>query len=1609
MEVAVNDRKILYLDIETDRKGKNLYEIGVLCGTRGYSSSSPQMISTFIRHCSHAEYLCGHNLFDHDLSYINQHSKLFHDLSRFRIIDTLPLSLLFFSEKTHHALPKVYKSEDDFVNDPIKDCELTRHLMEKLVTRWSDMPQPLQHILFTLLRKQERFTGFFDYLANKISFEILDTEQLVAMIADEYDRSISDYTYLEEMIAESPVELAYILALLTPHIEIKAHPPKVLYDYPEIVEKQRRLCYNIDSLKNELSVISEEIFGFSEFRIFPKLNPSLLSTNTISQRDIIEAALRRDSFLAVLPTGGGKTFTFWLPAVIQASSYKALTVVISPLQALIEDHIKSFENKAANYRAVAISGFMTPQERSEAIEQVANGVADILYIAPESLRSNTIFSLLKNRYIERFVVDEAHCLSTWGNDFRQDYFYICEFIKDLLAAKSFQERIPVSCFTATAKPSVIDDIKNYFQEGLGLEMEEFLAKPERNNLHYRALEAPRIKKYTVLLRLIQEHRGSSLVYIPTSTRQCDEVAEKLAMDTGKAVRSFHSKLDSQEKMKILKDYIENEIDVIVATTAFGMGVDKPDITQVIHFEPSDSLENYAQEAGRGARDQHLEAVCPVLYDEADLDKHFQTLRRSKITVAEINSIFRVIKHHKGDIVLLSAKELAKEAGWDVEDIEADVESKIKTILLELEREGYIRRKRNKVRFYGDSVAVESRDKLYAFIERNHKSDEERWKYIEILNRLLGQGKERSIEIDDIARVLGIPREDVALILQELKEEGIIGDSRDMAVKLLHEDLRALDRVLRIEKALLEFLRAYPGDIVAIKELNEALIEQGILCDNDNESELIRELIKGWRSRGLFSFTRMNRQQDRWMYSFLDAERFSSLLSKRQNLVRELMVWLLGRTTGEGNIGFSLLELKKALKERYKLKELDRGLLFLHRHKFIMLLGGRFIYYNPLVIEKQEKIKITNKRYTKVEYKQRLGTHYQIKTEAIHIMGEYANLLLNDPKKAGNFLQDYFTLRYDAFKRRYKLFKETLSRPITKRRYEQIFKKLSPEQQAIIADQTSRAIMILAGPGSGKTRVLVHKIASLVLTEDVKPENFMMLTFSRSAVREFRSRLHKLIGDTAYNMEISTFHAYALKLIGRTAENNRRVLDGSIAEAARQIRAGQLNLPHLKALVLDEYQDINEAAFDLISAIAEMSPDMRVIAVGDDDQCIMEYAGADVGFFERFEERFDTMEVEEDERSFTRYELLTNYRSNASVVNYAEAFISKVRRRFKERPLIPYRKEGKKVEVIDYRGTSLVQPAMEWALKYLEESDEVAILAYTNDEVMRLYSLLRAKGVAARYLIDRPRFEVKMIEEVAVFDRILNESVISGREYKKVDFERAMEHVETLYAGSKNLPLLRKVVYGFLNESESLAASFWLEYLDELELEPLESEQGHVTISTIHKSKGLEFSSVVLLAQNPVQNDIYRRLHYVGMTRAKDHLCILHRDDRSFLLPGHAHYRTMDALPEEQCTSLIMVMGLSDIYLGFKGAQNRRHDLRIIAGEELLFRRSSYGIYQMYYKGHIVGQVSKKFNEKLVELETKGYRISRVVVDYVVCWLDRKEGREVRHVLGWVEMTSGKPF
>ena len=263
-------------------------------------------------------------------------------------------------------------------------------------------------------------------------------------------------------------------------------------------------------------------------------------------------------------------------------------------------------------------------------------------LLPSLLRSRTIEHLLLGRNVVRFVVDEAHCFSSWGQDFRVDYLYIGDFIKSIQEQKNIEGGIPVSCFTATAKPKVIEDIRGYFKDKLSLEMEVYVSNARRTNLHYQVIETEKEEeKYNTLRELIEKKKCPTIIYV-SRTHTAEKLADRLTVD-GYPARPYHGQMDKDEKSTNQDAFIKGDIQIMVATTAFGMGVDKKDVGMVIHYEISSSLENYVQESGRAGRDETISADCYILFNDEDLNKHFMLLNRDKMNIKEIQQIWKAVK------------------------------------------------------------------------------------------------------------------------------------------------------------------------------------------------------------------------------------------------------------------------------------------------------------------------------------------------------------------------------------------------------------------------------------------------------------------------------------------------------------------------------------------------------------------------------------------------------------------------------------------------------------------------------------------------------------------------------------------------------------------------------------------------------------------------------------------------------------------------------------------------------------------------------------------------------------------------------------------------------
>jgi len=774
-------------------------------------------------------------------------------------------------------------------------------------------------------------------------------------------------------------------------------------------------------------------------------------------------------------------------------------------------------------------------------------------------------------------------------------------------------------------------------------------------------------------------------------------------------------------------------------------------------------------------------------------------------------------------------------------------------------------------------------------------------------------------------------------------------------------------------------------------LNQYILDNCKLSIKDeNLIYIIKILIKSWRGRDhQFKFNRLDRQKDLWYFEFLDKEKLLESIGYRQFVSLKLVEYFAKdvdqkKTTEKNSVEFSMIEVQEELKIEYA-NIIDKALLHLHELKILELGNGRFIYYSPMSIEKSEKMLLPRKRYTKAEYKTRLEPYYQYKMESIHIVGEYSSKLVSDSKKAQIFMKDYFTLSYKAFVSKYSELKEKFKKPMTEYRYNKIYSNLSLEQKLVIEDKTSQAVMILAGPGSGKTKVLVHKIASLILQENIKPDQFLMLTYSRTAMLEFKSRLFQLIGQLAYDIDIFTFHGFALQLVGRKVEDNKSyLLKSVISLASEQINEGKVNVPFKTVLVLDEYQDINHEGFELVKALSNVHENKkRLIAVGDDDQCILKNVnGADVGFIKKFEEQFGIND--EGEKSFSQYELLTNFRSDTNIVQYSNTFIQDINKRYKQHPLVSNSNNSGEVTIIKCSSQYLQEPAVKSAKDNLKEGVETAILAFSNNEVADIYALLHEEGIEASYLLSSEGFSLSSLVEISYVNELLQ-----GKELNESTLWWAYEKSKKRYAHSKKLKLLYYVVDEFLKDHEIYTQSLWQTYLEEISSEQFLSNANRVLVSTIHKSKGKEFDTVVLVAHKQALNDDFRRLFYVGMTRAKKRLIIVTDSDVfSKSLTSAVQLRT-DLTIYKEPKRKTLVMGLADLYLSFQGGQDIQ-EVDLISGTKAYIKevmpKKPYFIMQ---DGLMIARFSNKMNNEILLLEQQNYKIIDVEIENIIHWFDEK--------------------
>jgi ATP-dependent DNA helicase RecQ len=393
-------------------------------------------------------------------------------------------------------------------------------------------------------------------------------------------------------------------------------------------------------------------FGFTDFRE--------------GQREVISAILDGKDAVVVMPTGSGKSLCYQLPAMMLGGA----TLVVSPLIALMKDQVDALRERGLP--ATFINSSLDPNEQRARIDALSRGKFKLVYVAPERFRSSRFVEALKSVRIALFAVDEAHCVSTWGHDFRPDYLRLKSAIQSLDGAQTL-------ALTATATPYVRSDIIQ--QLGL-IKPQTFVSGFDRPNLALNVVQIEKERqKIAQIKRLARIYDGSGIIYA-TTRKAVEQVAGELR-GQGLSVAAYHAGMSDSMRVKAQEDFMAGRVQMIIATNAFGMGIDKSDIRFVAHYQMPGSIEAYYQEIGRAGRDG-LPSSCALLFNYADKNTHDFFIEGSYPNAETVQDVYDALISTGLKRIELSTSELAKRA--DVRN-----EMAVQSALYLLERAGHIER------------------------------------------------------------------------------------------------------------------------------------------------------------------------------------------------------------------------------------------------------------------------------------------------------------------------------------------------------------------------------------------------------------------------------------------------------------------------------------------------------------------------------------------------------------------------------------------------------------------------------------------------------------------------------------------------------------------------------------------------------------------------------------------------------------------------------------------------------------------------------------------------------------------------------------------------------
>jgi len=1412
---------------------------------------------------------------------------------------------------------------------------------------------------------------------------------------------------------------------------------KPFFPISELLSKKKiEIFYEVCYPKRQEIEIPND---YGTYKKFLKENWGYNDFRKGTQKPAIEKIINSNKdILLRLPTGAGKSIVFHLPALLRSNYSGKLTIVITPLRALMKDQVDGLRERNFHESVDYLSGGREAVINYEVYQGILDGRIKLLFVAPERFRVEKFIDVIERRRrmdsgLEYIVFDEAHCISEWGYEFRPDYLYASQYVAENFKSNDGPgnpHRLLLTSATVTERNRL--DIQQELEIGNKNQyhlLPDDMPHPIQSFIKLKSFdliedeEDPLDDKGIKMIEILSEldlKISAALVFV-RRRKDCHRISELLnekAQEKNSTIPElnalpFHAGLPESMKSESVQLLKDKDVNVLVCTKAFGMGMDIPHIHASIHHRPTTFIEDYLQEVGRIGRDEaerkrsKLKQVeGSVFFNQENIDTNLSLLNSENISHLDLLEFFDHIKNIAVEIDDIDKSICIVESKVNLSSNKAYTETQISNILFWLERMRVITIEGRHPpslklsinlsilkNIAGDKspsstlaqVLIDNIDVTKSFLDKfriktnNNVSNKDT---VSIFNRFVkgilngvfslvqapldSESETISSENNEIVLNIGIEkllsdldgitRDELYNLLIELRKSNAVSLKKSFIVSVQNGQSDILFYSL-LKKSLDILLNIPTGKVFTLKRKSYELKLKKWYRDHISSVNNNNELTK-------YEIRKINREVIRVINTSLRILRYINI-----DLVEKLTkngVPIYSYTIPPALVSTYASQVDKILENIKSMCELiddvknrdlnnddkgfeveieeiliefdDSGLSFSKLMQIIKLVESSGFYaldssLNDWITvisfktnQTLEDFDISLKKKSKI---QNIYKDMELKNELQQLRAQSMVLLLAMPEEnRREFIDLYFESK--DIKSLQKLMENTvgnipedilennvhLSELLGKVRRERFIKEikaLNLDQRKVCEDNFDKNILVNAGPGTGKTHVLMMRCAHLIHKQKLDPSEILVLAFNRAVVFEIKDRIAKLFRSIGYGsftdrLKVFTFHSFAMQHIQFDDAFDEIAIGDTLSEFAEKMKNKDFAInvsKNYKAILIDEFQDMNEDFFNVIKNLiiycggSENSRGGGMV-IGDDDQDILVWNRKDwmkrnnqnsplhaIHYFKRFNEEFEPEVVR----------LNLNYRSAESIVERANSMIDKVSKRvgfdrMKENSKLVANRKDK-----GYEDTFQPDELENILVNEINDDQTSAILCRSNMECRLLYDDLLSKGVLSEDSIDlvssfdlslfnrrdcgaimdicKERKEYDFVE-VYAWEEIIDEYLDKNHAQSKIG-EQYLNTIYNLIKKEVGRPKVRDI-NNFISEMKNSDVERLVSKNDD-------STNIKIKISTIHKVKGLEFYNVIIMpssvafpfSQNSgahfTDDDIAEesRLYFVAITRAKNRL------------------------------------------------------------------------------------------------------------------------------------------